>query len=97
MGVVHACMHARSNIHKVVLLYCSPFIICYPIVIYCLHSLTHHVITILVLSGKCMGAAYAMGVVEETHHAWRDLVLGKKGRHIATLEIDIPSPNILSY
>ena len=30
--------------------------------------------------GKCMGATYAMNVVEETHHAWRDLVLGKKGR-----------------
>ena len=38
-----------------------------------------------------MGAAYAMGVVEETHHAWRDLVLGKKGNH--PLSRDTPSPH----
>jgi inorganic pyrophosphatase len=30
------------------------------------------------LEGRCMNAAYAMGVVHETHEAWRNLVLGLK-------------------
>ena len=30
------------------------------------------------LDEKCMPAAYAMTVIEETHHAWRSLVLGER-------------------
>ena len=30
------------------------------------------------LDEKCMPAAYAMTVIEETHHAWQSLVLGEK-------------------
>lgn len=33
------------------------------------------------LEGRCMNAAYAMGVIEETHHAWQLLVTGEKDRH----------------
>ena len=30
------------------------------------------------LEERCMPAAYAMGVIEETHHAWQKLVLDQK-------------------
>ena len=32
------------------------------------------------LEGRCMNAAYAMGIVAETHHAWQLLVTGEKDR-----------------
>jgi len=36
------------------------------------------------LEGRCMNADYAMAVVEETHEAWKSLVLGQKD--------DLPAP-----
>lgn len=54
------------------------------------------------LKGRCMDAAYAMGVIEETHHAWQLLVTGEKDRHaeegsiadagVAASAVLIPAP-----
>jgi inorganic pyrophosphatase len=39
------------------------------------------------LEGRCMNAAYAMHIVEETHEAWRHLVLGMIHSHSKALLI----------